>query len=251
MTGSACTTLIDLLRAPDPDLDRIISTFVSCFNTVYSDPASDHWDITQQEWQRYEFLGDRVLSLIIAQWLFTQRHAPLTEGEMTRFMSRMVSNRALDMLLKERAETSYPRLIPPVIGEQNSYGERITGGAFEAFIGALYCELGLDEVAQFVIPLMKGSSGMVNGEENAVGLLQEYFQKRYRSLPMYRETKRTGPDNKRDFTVEVLFNNEILGEGSGSSLLKAKQVAAGKALGSLGLSDTQTTLPGQELEKPV
>jgi len=236
MTGTSCQPLIDLLRAPTPDLNRIIPVFVSCFNTAYGDPASDRWDITLEEWQRYEFLGDRVLNLVIAQVLFTQRHAVLTEGEMTRTLSAVVSNRALDMLIREHAEPAlFSRLIPRVIGEQKTYGERITGGAFEAFVGALYCELGLDDVVFFISAIMKESLGKFNPEENAIGMLQEYFQKRYRSIPTYRETKRTGPDHRPLFTFEVMFGHEVLGEGTGENIQQAEQAAARAACRKLGI----------------
>lgn len=229
MAGTSCVTLIDLLRAPDPDLNRVIPTFVSCFNASYGDPASACWDISFEDWERYEFLGDRVLNLIIAQTLFTHRHQTLTEGEMTRIMGGVVSNRALDALLKGRGTAAYTLLIPQVIGE-NTYGERITGGAFEAFVGALYCELGFDEVACFVTALMKGAIRDYRPDENAIGMLQEYFQKKYQTVPWYRQIHRTGPDHKPEFTYEVVFINEILGVGKGESIQQAQQAAARMAL---------------------
>ena len=79
----------------------------------------------------------------------------LDEGEMTRILSGLVSNRALDTLGRRFGKETFTRLIPASIGEQNTYGERITGGAFEAFIGALYCEVGLDDVAFFVNAIME------------------------------------------------------------------------------------------------
>jgi len=157
MTGPSCPSLIELLRAPDPGLNRIITTFISCFNAAYGDPAKDRWDVTKEEWQRYEFLGDRVLNLVVAQSLFTQRYAVHSEGEMTRILGAVVSNRALDALVKQCGEKIFTLLIPGVIGEQKAYGERITGGAFEAFIGALYCELGLDDVAFFINAILRES----------------------------------------------------------------------------------------------
>ena len=66
-------SLIELLHSQDPDIDHIISVFVSRFNAAYGDPHAERWDITKEDWQRYEFLGDRVLNLIIAQTLFAQR----------------------------------------------------------------------------------------------------------------------------------------------------------------------------------
>ena len=247
MTGHSCLPLIELLRAPRPDLGRTITTFVSCFNTTYGDPAKDHWDISIAEWERYEFLGDRVLNLIVAQALFTRKHSALTEGEMTRAISGIVSNHALDAIVRHLVDFEvFSRLIPPAIAGQNTYGERITGGAFEAFIGALYCEIGLDEVAFFINALLREPIDQASPEENTIGMLQEYFQKRFRAVPIYRETKREGPDHRPIFTFEVLFNNQVLGTGSGESIQKAERGAARAACRKLGLSlpDPVGTQPG-------
>lgn len=237
MTSPSCFSLIELLRASEPDLGSVLRTFVSCFNTAYGDPAKEYWDITKAEWERYEFLGDRVLNLIVAQALFTKRHAALTEGEMTRAISGIISNQALDSVVRQRTDMAdFSRIIPPAIAGQNTYGERVTGGAFEAFIGALYCEIGLDDVAFFINTVFRQSLERASPEENAIGMLQEYFQKRFRAVPTYRETKREGPDHRPVFTFEVLFNTEILGTGHGESIQKAQQEAARVACRKLGIS---------------
>ena len=101
--------------------------FVTRFNAAYGVPGREQWDITNAEWQRYEFLGDRVLNLIVAQTLFTQRDSALSEGEMTRILSSVMSNRALDGLIHQYGD-AFARLIPASIAEQNTYGERVTGG---------------------------------------------------------------------------------------------------------------------------
>ena len=93
-------------------------------------------------------------------------------------LSDIVSNRALDILSHRYDQEVFSRLIPLAIGEQKTYGERITGGAFEAFIGALYCEVGLDDVTFFVAVILEDVIDEFNPRENAIGLLQEYFQKR-------------------------------------------------------------------------
>ncbi|MDD1687414.1 putative dsRNA-binding protein [Methanoregula sp.] len=233
MNGQAGRSLIELLRSPDPDVNRIVSTFVTRFNAAYGHPGTDRWDISKEDWQRYEFLGDRVLNLVVAQALFTQRDVVLDEGEMTRILSGIVSNRALDTLTRQYGSAIVTRLIPRVIGEQETYGERITGGAFEAFIGALYCEAGFDDVAYFLTTILAETISHPELDENAIGHLQEYFQKRYKTVPAYRQVARTGPDHKPVFTCEVLFNNEILGTGSGDSIRKAQQEAARRALACL------------------
>ena len=120
MNGRSGHSLIELLNSPDPDVNRIINTFVTRFNAAYGIPGTDRWDITKEDWQRYEFLGDRVLSLIIAQSLFTQRDAVLDEGSMTKILSGVVSNRALDALTRQHEKKAFTRLIPKSIGMQNT-----------------------------------------------------------------------------------------------------------------------------------
>jgi ribonuclease III len=234
MTQTSGNNLMDLLQSSDPDVGAIISTFISRFNAAYGSPGADRWDITKEDWQRYEFLGDRVLSLIIAQTLFTQRNAVLNEGEMTRILNSVVSNRALDLLSKQHEKKVFTRLIPLAIGEQNTYGERITGGAFEAFIGALYCEVGLDDVTYFVNAIMKRALETCNPHENVIGILQEYYQKDNKPLPQYEELARNGPSHKPLFSVRVTLDDGRTFDGSGPSLSDARKDAARKALDGIG-----------------
>jgi ribonuclease III len=224
------TRLIDLLRGPDPDVGRIIHSFVERFNYSYGTPGAVTWDLTKEDWQRYEFLGDRVLNLIVAQSLFTVSNSVMDEGEMTRVLSEAVANRALDALLHRYSPDVFTRLIPASIGRQNTYGERITGGAFEAFIGALYCEFGLDEVTGFVTAVMCGELNGDNPDRNVIGRLQEFYQKRGEALPEYHEISRTGPDHRPVFTVKVVTPGGVSFEGTGTSLSDAKKDAARKAL---------------------
>ena len=140
---------------------------------------------------------------------------------MTKILSSAVSNRALDALTRQPGKEACARLIPKAIGE-NPYGERITGGAFEAFIGALYCEVGLDDVAYFVNALMGDLPAAHDPEGNAIGDLQESLQKRGQPLPEYREVARTGPDHRPSFMYRVVCNGEVLGEGRQSRLQQGR-----------------------------
>lgn len=226
MNGKSKLLLIDLLHVFPPDFNRLINTFIIGYNTAHGTAGNDCWDIETKDWQRYEFLGDRVLNLIVAESLFVKKDMDLDEGEMTGILSSVVSNRALDTLVHQYEKDSIMRLIPHSIREQNSYGERITGGAFEAFIGALYYEVGLENVAFFVNAIMKNRMDTYNPQQNSIGILQEHVQKTYKTLPEYRETVRVGPDHKPVFTYKVFFNGCVYGEGSGESKLLARQAAA-------------------------
>jgi ribonuclease-3 len=228
MRQASGPALIDLLRSQDPDISTVIPAFVSRFNAAYGDPNAERWDVSKDDWQRYEFLGDRVLNLIVAQTLFSQGPLPLDEGEMTEILSTIVSNKALDAL--SRDHDTWHLLIPCIIGEQNCYGERITGGAFEAFIGALYCEVGIDDVAYFVNEVLARPLADYNPRHNAIGILQEYFQKRGAALPEYTRSGQTGPDHKPVFLVRVTIPGGPSFEGYGPSISEAKKSAARQAL---------------------
>lgn len=231
MAGDALT-LIELLRSPQSDIDRIIPAFVSRFNAAYGDPRAVTWDITKEEWQRYEFLGDRVISLVVAQALFVHRDAVLDEGAMSVILADLVSNRSLDAMMRESGACGL--LIPAAIGAQGSYGERITAGAFEAFIGALYCEVGIDDVAFFVTALLARRLEDPGPRHNAKGLLQEYFQKRGLPLPVYTGTERTGPSHKPVFTIRLTLPDGRSFEGTGPAKAEAEKAAAARALEAIG-----------------
>jgi ribonuclease-3 len=147
---------------------------------------------------------------------------------MTTILSEVVSNKSLDGMV--RACDAIPLLIPAVIGNQQCYGERITAGAFEAFIGALYCETGFDEVAYFVNTLFAPMLADRQVRANVIGALQEYFQKRQEPLPVYRETARSGPEHRPQFTVTVTLSDGREFAGEGTSLAGAKKAAAQAAL---------------------
>jgi ribonuclease-3 len=235
MGDLAENSLTGLLYAPEPDVERIINAYVSRFNAVYGNPDSVRWDISKEDWERYEFLGDRVLGLIVAQSLFTRLEGSLSEGEMTRRLGTIVSNQALARQMKRYDPEVLSRLVPRCIGEQKTYGARIAGGAFEAFIGALYCEVGLDDVTFFVTSVLKAALTEYDPRENAIGLLQEYFQKRGEDLPFYSETSRTGPDHRPSFSVTVHLPGGRTFGGTGLSLPEARRAAAQNALAGLGI----------------
>ncbi|MCX6685043.1 MAG: putative dsRNA-binding protein [Methanoregula sp.] len=229
MSRRSAERLTDLLRAQNPDLNRIIDVFVGAYNSAYGRPGTEWWDVTKEDWQRFEFLGDRVLNLVIAQYLYSRKGKILDEGEMTKILAGVVSNKSLgSYILKNNIPVE--RLIPPTIGAQKTYRERVTGGAFEAFIGALYCEGGLDDVAFFIISLFEKHISSLDQKENAIGELQEYFQQHGRPPPEYIRVKKEGTEHQPVYTYRVGFDKDCLCEGTGRTIAEAKQNAARAAL---------------------
>jgi ribonuclease-3 len=116
-----------------------------------------------------------------------------------------------------------------------SAGEKMTGGAFEALIGALYCEFGIELVAEFIDGIMGGVLRYSFSCSNAIGELQEYFQKQGKPLPEYSEISRTGPEHRPFFTVRVATCDGLSGEGKGLTLSDAKQDSARQVLDRIGI----------------
>lgn len=173
-----------------------------------------------------------VLNLIVAQILFTRRETSLSKGEMTRVLSSVVSNQALDALSRRFNRAVFSRLIPKPISGQDSFGRRITGGAFDAFIGALYYEFGLDGVTFSVTAIMADISTSIiagkipSGSSRIISRIGENT-----SLSAQRPP---APDHEPFFTVRMRLSGQESFEGSGPSLAEAQKAAARKALDSIG-----------------
>jgi ribonuclease-3 len=141
----------------------------------------------------------------------------------------VVSNESLAEIITHR-DWDISRLMPDSIGQQKTYGERVKGGALEAFIGGLYWIAGFEETQKFVLSLLSEEIEYFDPANNYIGVLQEWTQKRGEHPPVYQETFRTGPDHRPHFTVRVRIADGRTFEGSGPSLPDARQDAAKTAL---------------------
>ncbi|MFQ3587557.1 MAG: ribonuclease III [Fimbriimonadaceae bacterium] len=184
-------------------------------------------------YERLEFFGDSVLGLIIAEYLY-QHHPEWDQGMLSKAKSSVVqegplAERALKLGLDEFIELSP--------GEEATGGRlrpSILADVFEAVIGAIYLESGLEMARWFVLEqlnpfLMRVSGGDVNPSDFK-SKLQEVAQAIWHQTPLYRVTKEGGVAHDRRFTVQVLFDNEVMGEGQGRSKKEAEQAAAQDAL---------------------
>ena len=178
--------------------------------------------------ERLEFLGDSVLSVVAADYLFHQSDRP--EGELTRMRASLVSEDALFQFASEIKLGEYLRL---------GHGEELGGGrtrpsvvsdAFEAVIAALYLDGGLEAARRFILPFL--SEGKT-AEEDYKTRLQEVVQQDPGAKLTYVVEGETGPDHAKQFTVGVFCNGRRLAGGVGRSKKAAEQHAAQQALRSL------------------
>lgn len=177
-------------------------------------------------YQRLEFLGDRVLGLVIADLLYS-RYPSLKEGELARRLADLVRREALvEVALKIGL---VPHIIMAKSAEDDGGRKKpaILADACEAVIGALYRDGGLDVARAFIesawTPLLTDSS---RGGRDPKSALQEWAQGAGLPTPVYRETGREGPDHAPSFTVEVEVRGHKPVSGTGSSKRAAEMLAA-------------------------
>ncbi|MDR1522171.1 MAG: ribonuclease III [Streptococcaceae bacterium] len=198
---------------------------------THSSYANEHLHLNLKSNERLEFLGDAVLQFLISKYIFT-KYSDLPEGKLSPLRSFIVREDSLAQFAKKCHFDQYILL---------GKGEKIGGGCkrpsllcdlFEAFIGALEQDQGLDKVKKFIDKVMipKINSGCFLQEKDFKTVLQEKLQKNGDVLMEYRLTKEAGPAHERIFYISVYLKGKEIGEGIGKSKKQAEQRAAETAL---------------------
>lgn len=185
--------------------------------------------------ERLEFLGDAVLSIVVADYIF-ENMPELPEGELTKLRSSLVCEKALFKFGKEINLGDYLKLSK---GEKNGGGAQrpsIVSDAFEAVIAAIYLDGGIEparkHILRFVIPEINNRNTKPFKDYKTT--LQEIVQKNPGEKISYRLVSETGPDHDKHFVFEVLLNSNAIGKGGGRSKKEAEQNAAKEALELMG-----------------
>jgi ribonuclease-3 len=181
-------------------------------------------DVPSGDNERLEFLGDRVLNLIVAEFLF--RSYPGSEGDLTMRME-WTENRNLARAVTA-AGIGFEELI--LVGNRQEKTPRIIAGAFEAFVAALYLDLGLARTKTIIGRLLADEIRNYRTDRNYKKSLQEYLQKRDRPLPEYQLGERSGTPHHPRFSYVVTIDGDVIGRGTGRSKTEATQNAARAAL---------------------
>lgn len=182
--------------------------------------------------QRLEFLGDALLDLVVAEWLY-HRYPDAPEGELTSLRAQIVRTEGLETFARE---IDLGRHLLLGRGEAASGGRERSANlcaAFEALTGALYLDQGLDAVRRWVYAFLDRHATEIDGlraNKDAKSLLQEYAQSTMRITPSYRIVREEGPDHAKTFTAQALVGSTVWGEGTGNSKQAAEQAAALAAL---------------------
>jgi ribonuclease-3 len=218
----------EFLARPEIGRRRISRAAFTRYDTAFThrsfarERATDPLPITDNE--RLEFLGDRVLNLVVAEFLYSWFDEP--EGSLSTRME-WTRNRNLAVVICT-VHPAFPGLIR--VGQKQVITQRIIAGSFEAFIGALYLDSGLEPVKKMVEAFFAENIRKFSTETNYKKKLQENLQKKNLPLPVYELEYREGEPHSPYFTYVVKSEGIILGRGEGKNKQEATQHAARNAI---------------------
>ncbi|MER2493132.1 ribonuclease III [Catenovulum sediminis] len=218
------------------NLERLSKTLGYTFNDInLLEQALTHRSAKSVHNERLEFLGDSVLSFVIAEKLYAQ-FPKCKEGDLSRMRSTLVRGETLVELAQNFKISDYLVLGP---GELKSGGHRrnsILEDAVEAIIGAVYLDSNMDTIKDLILTWYRSRLETLKpgqSQKDAKTQLQEWLQGRKQELPVYQVEEITGKDHKQTFTVSCIIDDESSTLGKGSSRRKAEQEAARAMLNQL------------------
>ncbi|MDP3724337.1 MAG: ribonuclease III [bacterium] len=194
--------------------------------------GNEHLDFERLSNERLEFLGDSVLSVVVAHALY-QQFPEKPEGELTLLRSAMVSQHTLADVGKELGLGKFLLLAH---GEESGGGREnpsILSNTYEAIVAALFLDGGVEPAKRFILKTLLPrlidivANGSVRDDKSE---LQERVQQKERKAPTYKVLSAIGPDHARIFTVGVYVSGKCLGKGTGKNKQAAQQAAALAAL---------------------
>lgn len=198
---------------------------------VHRSYVNEHRDTPLAHNERLEFLGDSVLGLVVADYLF-HRLSSEAEGTLSQIRSKLVE---ATTCAKYMQKLGLPDFILLGRGETLTEGRckvSILADAFEAIVGAIYLDGGLAIAKSFLLCHFEEEADQTIGSppRNYKAELQNHSQQKFKKIPLYKIASETGPDHAKQFRVVVYVDDKELGVGNGASKKEAEQRAAFDAL---------------------
>jgi ribonuclease-3 len=184
-----------------------------------------------QRMEQLEFLGDAVLGFVLSA-LLLEKYPDASEGRLSQYRAQLVNTQSL---AAKARELGLGEALQLGRGEEKTGGRQkpsILAGAFEALLGSMYLDGGLDPVREFLARFFQREIALLpeRRRSDAKTALQEFCQARLRETPRYVTVAESGPDHARWFVVEARIGGRIAARGEGKSKRAAEQEAARRAL---------------------
>ncbi len=186
-----------------------------------------------RDYQRLEFLGDRVLGLSVSHWLFARGDAP--EGKLSQRLNALVSGATCARVARQIGLAEHIRLGKQAREDGGAESDNILGDVIEALLGASFLENGFEQTRDVIHELWAGHlSGDAGQAKHPKSALQEWAAGNRRKTPQYEVVDRSGPDHASKFTVRVSVNQVGEAEATASSKSEAERLAAKNFLDQFG-----------------
>jgi len=192
--------------------------------------ALTHGSASPDQYERLEFLGDRVLGLVISEWLY-ELYPDEPEGKLSNRFNQIVSGEVCADIAREINIQPHMILGKQARDDGATESTNVLGDMMEALIGALFLEAGIDQARAFVRKLWKGRvDGIDHAPKHPKSSLQEWAAAHKRKAPEYQLIDRSGPPHNSIFTVRVSIRNVGEAQATGASKQEAETTAARKLL---------------------
>ena len=181
----------------------------------------------KKNYERLEFLGDRVLGLVLAEYFF-KLFPDSNEGFLNDYFQKYANQ---DFLSKFAKKIKISNFIKTQKGDDLDNNKSILSDVVESLIGAIYLDSGIDECRKFIVNnMLKVVSETDYPLKHSKSLLQEFCLNKFKKLPEYSMVEKSGPDHMPVFTVSVNINDKNTMLANGSNLKNAEENAASKLL---------------------
>lgn len=188
--------------------------------------ALTHPSLDEPHYQRLEFLGDRVLGLIIASWLY-DRHAQDPEGKLNSRLAALVSRTTCAGIAREIGAAPHIRLDKQARDDGSADSDNVLGDIMEALIGALYLDAGFEAAHAFIEKTWASRvNAMDRAPQHPKSAVQEWAAAHRCKPPVYRLVDRSGPPHNPRFAIRVEIPNRDSAEAEASSKQEAEKAAA-------------------------
>lgn len=188
--------------------------------------ALTHGSASADHYERLEFLGDRILGLVIGEWLY-ELYPDEPEGKLSNRFNQIVSGEVCAEIAREIGIQPHMILGKQARDDGAIESSNVLGDMMEALIGALYLDRGLDEARTLIRRLwQRRAAGIDDAPKHPKSALQEWAAAHKRKAPEYQMTERSGPQHNPRFTVRVEIRNVGEATATGSSKQEAETAAA-------------------------
>ncbi len=216
---------LENLKLEFTDIDKLVTAF------THRSYLNEHKKLKLEHNERYEFLGDAVLELIVTEYLFKNFNQP--EGILTNWRSSLVRTESIGAVADKLGFFPLIRLSKGEKRGSERARQQILANCYEAVIGAIYLDVGYVGAVKFIRESLIVTLDEILKTGSWVdpkSQLQEVSQSKEDATPSYRVLNEEGPDHDKLFTVGVYINGQLAGTGEGPSKQIAQQKAASKAL---------------------